>query len=75
MEVNYKFTFEEGSDDLIELKMIQNATGMYLALSDIREQLRQWYKYGDRKAIPVEELRDTILDIIAEHVDLDKLGG
>lgn len=75
MEVIYKFTFEEGSDDLIDLKLIQNATGMYLALSEIREQTRQWYKYGNREAIPVEEIRDTIWDITSEHVDLDKLGG
>lgn len=75
VEVIYKFTFEEGSDDMIDLKLIQNATGMYLALSEIREQTRQWYKYGDREAIPVEEIRDTIWDITAEHVDLDKLGG
>ena len=75
MEVIYKFTFEEGSDDLIDLKLIQNATGMYLALSEIREQTRKWHKYGDREAIPVEEIRDTIWDITAEHVDLDKLGG
>ena len=53
MEVIYKFTFEEGSDDMIGLKLVQNATSMYLALSEIREQTRQWYKYGDREAIRV----------------------
>lgn len=75
MEVVYRFTFEEGSDDLIDLKLMQNATAMYCALSEIEEQTRQWYKYGNRDSIPVEEIRDTIRDIIQDHVDLDKLGG
>lgn len=74
MEVVYRFTFEEGSDDLQELKLIEKRTSMYLALWDLSQKFRDWYKYGDREAIPTEEIRETFYDILSEHdLNLEKL--
>ena len=67
VEVIYKFTFEEGSDDLHELKLIEKRTQMYLALYELGQKFREWYKYGDREAIPTEEIRETYYDILGEH--------
>lgn len=74
MEVVYRFTFEEGSDDLHELKLIEKRTAMYLALWDLSQKFREWYKYGDREAIPTEEIRETFYDILSENdLNLDNL--
>lgn len=74
MEVVYRFTFEEGSDDLHELKLIEKRTEMYLALWDLSQKFREWYKYGDREAIPTEEIRETFYDILSDHdLNLDNL--
>lgn len=74
MEVVYRFTFEEGSDDSQELKLIEKRTAMYLALWDLSQKFREWYKYGDREAIPTEEIRETFYDILSEHdLNLDNL--
>lgn len=72
MEVVYKFTFEEGSDDQHELNLIQKSRNMYLALYDLSQKYREWYKYGEREAIPVDEIRDTFYDILADNdINLD----
>lgn len=74
MEVIYKFDFKEDSDDLHELKLIEKRTAMYLALYDLSQKFREWYKYGEREAIPTEEIRDTFYDILADNdINLDKL--
>lgn len=76
MEVIYKFDFKEGSDDHYNLRLIQKATHMYLALSELAEKFRAWYKWDEREAIPTEEIKDTFWDILAENdVNLDRLGG
>lgn len=67
MEVVYRFTFEEGSDDLHDLKLVEKRTEMYLALQDLREKIRSWYKWDEREAIPTEEIRDAFYDILSEH--------
>lgn len=67
MEVVYRFTFEEGSDDLRNLKLVEKRTEMYRALRDLREKIRSWYKWDERKAIPTEEIRDAFFDILSEH--------
>lgn len=73
MEVVYRFTFEEGSDDQHELNLIQKSRNMYLALYDLSQKFREWYKYGEREAVPTEEIRETFYDILSENdVNLDQ---
>lgn len=74
MEQVYKFTFEEGSDDSYEVYLIEKRRNMSIALWDLSQKFREWYKYGDREAIPTEEIRDTFYDILADNdINLDKL--
>lgn len=74
MEVIYKFDFKEDSDDLHELKLIEKRSNMYLALHDLSEKFRSWYKYDERTAIPTDEIRETFYDILAENdLNLDTL--
>ena len=74
MEQVYKFTFEEGSDDTCEVYLIEKRHNMSLVLWDLSQKFREWYKYGDREAIPTEEIRDTFYDILADNdINLDKL--
>lgn len=74
MEQVYKFTFEEGSDDTYEVYLIEKRHNMSLVLWDLSQKFREWYKYGDREAIPTEEIRDTFYDILADNdINLDKL--
>ena len=47
---------------------------MVTALYEISNKLREWEKYDDREAIPASEIRETIMRIINEHVNLEKLG-
>ena len=39
-----------------------------MALSDIKDQVREWNKYDMRESIPTSEIFDTINDIIFEKV-------
>lgn len=74
MEQVYKFTFEEGSDDSYEVYLIEKRHAMSIALWDLSQKFREWYKYGERDAIPTEEIRDTFYDILADNdINLDKL--
>lgn len=74
MKQIYEFDFQEGSDDSHEIYLIEKRHNMSLALWDLSQKFREWYKYGDREAIPTEEIRDTFYDILSENdIDLDKL--
>lgn len=74
MEQIYKFTFEEGSDDSHEVYLIEKRHNMSIALWDLSQKFREWYKYGDREAIPTEEIRETFYDILSDNdINLDKL--
>jgi hypothetical protein len=47
---------------------------MSIALWDLSQKFREWYKYGDREAIPTEEIRETFYDILSDNdINLDKL--
>ena len=47
---------------------------MASCLNDILNQLRSWYKYDDREELPVDAVRDRIIDIINENVNMEKMG-
>ena len=74
MEQIYSFTFDEGSDDSYNVYLIEKRQHMALALWDLEQKIRSWYKYDEREAIPTEEIRDTFYDILGENdINLDKL--
>lgn len=74
MEQIYRFTFDEGSDDSYNVYLIEKRQNMSLALWDLEQKIRSWYKYDERETIPTEEIRDTFYDILGENdIDLDKL--
>ena len=82
MKVFYKFDLDnEDSDDLNKLKLFQNASNMYLALSeldDIKRKLYKGYAYYDPKEemnedednkyqrIDVNTLLDDLCEILSE---------
>lgn len=74
MKQIYEFDFQEGSDDSYQIYLIEKRLNMSLALWDLSQKFREWCKYGDREAIPVEEIKDTFYDILEENdINLDKL--
>lgn len=74
MKQIYEFDFQEGSSDSHEIYLIEKRHNMSLALWDLSQKFREWYKYDERPAIPTEEIKDTFYDILGENdIDLDKL--
>ena len=74
MKVTFEFDTESENFSQTELEAHYQAWRMAHCLSLIEDQLRQWYKYDNRPAIPTEEVRDTILEIIAENVNMERMG-
>ena len=73
LKVIYEFNTESENYDGHELELVHRASDMVVVIDKIREQVRQWYKYDPRDAIPVEEIQDKIYDIINDHIDIAKL--
>ena len=75
MKITYEFDTCSENYDHHELITYQNAQKMLSTLSDITNQLRQWYKYDERGSIPVDEIYDKIWDIINDNnVSLEEMG-
>ena len=74
MIVTFQFDTDSENFDNTELEAHYQANNMACCLSEIENKLRSWYKYDERPAIPTEEIRETILDIIQEHVNMERLG-
>lgn len=70
-----KFEFDTESENFCpqELATFQYAGALRRTVSDILELARQWEKYGDRDAIPVDEIRDSIIEL-CEGLDFNELG-
>lgn len=46
------------------------------ALRDIEQQIRDWFKYDSRPAIPQEEIKDAFYTILQDNgIALDKIWG
>lgn len=76
MKITYEFDTdsENWESESMTRDQYEHAFQMLMALSKILDKTREWYKYDTREAIPVEEVRDTINDIINTQVpDIDKL--
>lgn len=71
------FTFNTAAEDYdhTEYQTYVQAPQMLQALHEIEQQVRQWYKYDSRGAIPADEIMDKIYDIIQEEgVDMERMG-
>lgn len=74
MKVKFEFDTQSEDFDRQEYEVFKCAEDMARALYEITNKLRNWEKYDEREAIPADEIRESIMDIINEHVDLEKLG-
>lgn len=74
MKVTFEFDTDSETFDNGQLQAHYQAESMALCLSDILQQLREWYKYDSRGSIPITEINDTLQNIINENVNVKKLG-
>ena len=74
MKVTFEFDDSVEDFDGFQYRRFQSAEDTAYCLCKIRDQLKQWYSYDNRGEIPIIEVYDTIMNIILEHVDLEKLG-
>jgi hypothetical protein len=72
-----KFEFDmEKPEDRSAFKQMTSASEMAGALYDVSQKIREWTKYGNREAIPLEEVREMFYETLSEHgLDLDSLYG
>ena len=74
MKITFEFDDTIENFDIAQLERVKSADDTAYCISQIRDQLKQWYSYDSRGEIPIMEVYDTIMNIILEHVDLGKLG-
>lgn len=53
-------------EEVEEAKMAQNAGAYYSMLHDIANYARTLRKYEEREAIPVKEVHDKLIELIAD---------
>ena len=70
MKITYEFDTdsENWQDDHYVRDRFEAAFDMLMALSDIKDKLREWYKYDTRESISTSEVFDTLTDIIDNRV-------
>ena len=73
MKITYQFDTDSEGFDRGELLAIENACKLVVIISEIRDQLREWYKYDTRSTISTEEISDTINRIIDKHFNIEEL--
>lgn len=71
MKVTYELDMDK--DKLSLLKSYENAQAIMMAIDDIKQQVREWYKYDMRGEIPKNEVISSIRAIIEDAIDIDKL--
>ena len=74
MKITFEFDDTIENFDICQFRRFQAADDTAYCLCKIRDQLKQWYSYDNRGEIPISEVYDTIMDIIVDNVDLEKLG-
>lgn len=74
MKITFEFDDTIENFDITQLERVKSADDTAYCISQIRDQLKQWYSYDNRGEIPISEVYDTIMNIITERVDLEKLG-
>lgn len=70
MKITYEFdtNSENWQDDNYTRERYEASFDMLMALSDIKDQLREWNKYDPRESIPISEVFNTLSDIIDNKV-------
>ncbi|MBE6468191.1 MAG: hypothetical protein E7004_06360 [Alphaproteobacteria bacterium] len=71
MKVIYEFDLDK--EDNKELFLFQNANNMLMIISDIYDQLKEWYHHDSRGSIPTDEVHDRILQIMNENINVERL--
>ena len=74
MKVKFEFDTESENFDRTELEQHMQASRMAYCISRISDQIRSWYKWENRESIPIDEITDTLREIINDEVDLERLG-
>lgn len=64
MKVTYDFNLPEEQEDF---DIYNNSMKYYLALWDFQQTLRQWLKYDERDAIPIDELINTFDEVLNDN--------
>lgn len=74
--MKFIFEFDTESEDFstCELEKYRQAPAMTYCISEIQEKVREWRKYDEREAIPVDEIADEINEIIMDNVNMEKMG-
>lgn len=70
MKITYEFddSTEAWKDDRYTVDRFNASFDMLMALSSIKDQIREWNKYDQRESIPTSEIFETINDIIYDRV-------
>ena len=74
MKITFEFDTDSELFDSIELETFYQANYLRICISEILDKCRAWEKYDEREAIPADEIRDTIVRIVNENCNLEKLG-
>ena len=45
-----------------------------IIIGEILKKARSWDKYDERSAIPTDEIRKELNEIICQYVDIEKIG-
>ena len=54
-------------DDEYDAHVARRGAAYLLALQDIHEKARQWWKWDEREAVPTDEIREMIWDALNTH--------
>lgn len=73
MKVKFEFDTLSKNFDPHEYEIFKCAEDIAHALYEILNKLRDWEKCDVRKAIPSNEIRESIAEIINEHINFEKL--
>ena len=74
MKITYEFDTTSENYDKFEMLRIQKSLDMALALWDLDGKIRNWRKWDERDAIPVEEITDAFVEILEKHmINLDDI--
>ena len=74
MKEIFEFDTESENFNSIELERHKQADDMAKALGEILKKARGWDKYDERSAIPTDEIRKELNEIICQYVDIEKIG-
>ena len=64
MKVTYDFNLPEEQDDF---DIYNNSMKYYLALWDFQQEIREWQKYDDRDAIPVDDIVEKFNEVLNDN--------